>query len=834
MLFRLLGQLTSRYSTLVVGLWIAFLVASVMLAPKWLSVVENGEFAFLPADSPSVQASELFREAFPDHSASSNIVLVLRRETSAEEGLLPDDHLFIETVLVPMLRRVAGFTELDDEPTEDSAADQSLVRKISWRGTENIGPLYDSVDHKASLIVLELRTEFMDEANRTLIDSIEAELERLRLVPVPRPASKSSSTQQENSSGTVAETEAANANDNSSGKLRAIPVGLDVAFSGTAIYGRDAMMESQKSARATEKWTVLLVIILLLIMYRAPLLSMIPLVTVSVSGTISLSLLAIAAKLGWVHLFNGIEAYVTVLVYGAGIDYCLFMIARYREELLSGATIEEAISRTMENVGSALAASAGTTMCGIGMMYFAEFGKFQQAGIAISFGLFVCLCASLTLTPAIIRLSGRWAFWPKIPATQSATGATWVARPDFFSRLINLPILKTGWSRMANLLVRKPWTMWLGSILGMLPFSVIGFLCFGYLSYGLLSDLPQDAPSVRGAKALQTHFPGGEGVPVRALISVPDKDYTRMTPRPPADITALTNAILEKKDELGIHSVRSLADPKGGRDIGKVILAAERLRATQLFGSRQNPNVTRLDIIFKNDPFSKTSIDEFRTMRTALPKMLPESMKGATISFAGETANLSDLKEVTDRDRIRVNMLVTVVVFVILWLLLRQPGICAYLIVTVLFSYFATLGCTYLFFWASDPAGFAGLDWKVPMFLFTILIAVGEDYNIFLLARIEEEKKQHGPVGSITVALNHTGSIISSCGIIMAGTFSSLMAGSLAGMDQLGFALALGVVLDTFVVRPIMVPAFLILLAEGRFRIGARSAVEVADSDSAD
>src|SRR5205823_6847104 len=166
--------------------------------------------------------------------------------------------------------------------------------------------------------------------------------------------------------------------------------------------------------------------------------------------------------------------------------------------------------------------------------------------------------------------------------------------------------------------------------------------------------------------------------------------------------------------------------------------------------------------------------------------------------------------------RTRIQYLVLASVFVVLVILLRGFVVPFYLLLSVLFSYYATLGVSFALFWALDPHGFSGIDWKVAIFLFTILVAVGEDYNIFLMARVREEEHEHGPVRAVTQALERTGPIISSCGIIMAGTFASLLAGSLTEMKQLGFALAFGVLLDTFVVRPILVPAFLILVRSGR------------------
>ncbi len=793
-MFQFFGRLSSRHAGAVVAVWIAVLAGAAWVAPRWDDVAENGELAFLPPDAPSRKAEEEFRRVFDD-TLASNIVLVVRRETSSD-GLTPTDRTFIRDVLVPRIRKVAGLPPGEDVREEDDPNPEHIVTRLHWSGTRGTGDLFDSQDGQASLIVLQLATEFLDQGNARLIADVEQMLADLRLRPAQDP--------------------------------EAIPLGLDISFSGSATFGRDMIRESRNSARSTERWTVVMVVALLIIIYRAPLLALIPLTTVVVSTVMSLSLLAIAAEHGWTSLFNGIETYVTVLLYGAGVDYCLFLIARYREELDAGLTIEEAVARTLERVGAALTASAGTVMCGIGMMVFAEFGKFRQAGVAITFGLAVCLLAALTLTPALLRLFGRWAFWPSV-ARQHFTGPTgWIAASDVPARIARARLLQRGWTLVSELLKQRPLTFWLSSVAVLVPFAVVGVLRFGDLSYGLLAELPETAPSVSGARALTAHFPAGESGMLSVLIRHDDIDFhSRRSLKGNRFIRELTKNLMADHERLGLHTVRSMAFPLGW-DRRHALSAAGRVAARaagrRLYTSDTDPSVTYLDLVFLSDPFSRNSIDEFRRFRDQFPRYLPEEFADAQFAFLGVTPGLSDLKDVTDRDQIRIDTLVLLGVFLILVVLLRRPGVCAYLMFSVFLSYLATLGITFITFEWLDPQGFAGLDWKVPLFLFTILIAVGEDYNIFLMTRIQEESVRHGPVEGITTALQKTGSIISSCGIIMAGTFASLLAGSLVGMDQLGFALAVGVLLDTFLVRPVMVPAFLILLARGRLGIFSRLA----------
>ncbi len=818
------GDLIIRVWPAVLLVWIGAVITASLLAPPLSQVVETQEFAFLPGDVPSHVAERLFRQAFPKKLVPSRIVIVVRRHPGQSEQLQEGDLEWIDDgvdesdptrdfELRERLLRIAeeagGLAQSDDELESAEVAApkvagsrRSSISAIRTYRDRTLGRLLRSQDGKAALVLVELTTDFLDSGNQSTVGAIEKLFkdEEFR---------------------------------------KHIPPGLDLSLSGEATVGRDMQRAAKDSAKATEKLTVVLVVILLIAIYRAPLLALIPLATVAVAVKLTMSLLILMAERGWVTLFTGVESYVTVLLYGAGVDYCLFLIARYKEELDSGVSFDEGVSNSVAKVGAAIAASAGTVICGIGMMMFAEFGKFRQAGFAISFGLVIVLLASLTFTPALLRMFGRWAFYPQMRTERVSSSGGWLPTVTLASRLGDVRWLQNIWESVGRVLLTRPMTLWLVSIGLMLPFAIVGVIFYTHLSYGLLTDLPKSAISVSGTRAVQDHFPAGATGPTTMLLQNDGIDFSQSgdgeKPGGMDLIRNVTAALHERRQQLQLADIRSVSHPYGGAETLEQILAdiknpvrkkVTRDRIIQHYVSRQENvanHVTRLELTATLDPFSRDSMRHLSDIQHEIGLLLEKhSGPGTKILVTGSTASIRDLKTVTDRDQIRIDILVVSSVFLILVVLLRKPSICLYLIITVLFSYLVALGATYTAYWAFDPANFAGLDWKVPMFLFTILIAVGEDYNIFLMTRIEEEQKVYGPVHGVIYALQKTGRIISSCGIIMAGTFCSLAAGSLRGMCQLGFALAFGVLLDTFVVRPILVPAYLVLLHSGRFgRFGA-------------
>jgi putative drug exporter of the RND superfamily len=295
-------------------------------------------------------------------------------------------------------------------------------------------------------------------------------------------------------------------------------------------------------------------------------------------------------------------------------------------------------------------------------------------------------------------------------------------------------------------------------------------------------------------------------------------------------IKTLSANLERQQDRLELADIRSLAYPFGTTRYGKEILtnitvstppaSGEAIRHSSFrryVSTAQEfaGHVTWIDLVSRLDPVSQECIGNLRRLESAFRDALPAELEQWQLDFVGPTANLRDLEEVTRGDFQLIQILVPAAVFVILLVIARSLIVSLYLIGSVVVSFLATLGVTFLVFWALSPGDFIGLDWKVPVFLFTILMAVGEDYNILLLTRVREEQAEHGAVRGVTAALVKTGGVISSCGFIMAGTFASLLTGSLVEMKQLGFALAFGILLDTLVVRSLLVPAFLIWRRSG-------------------
>lgn len=788
-MFVKLGEFIVRAWPAVLIAWVVALVCASVAAPKLEKVAETKEFAFLPKNSSSLVAEGLFRQAFPQSYCPSRIVIVAKRDggplTDDDKTFLDDDTDESHKPFDDESRKFELYEQLLKIEHNDAESEHPIISQIRTFRVPHVGKLLESHDGQAILTLVDMKTEFMDGRNRPVVNAIEKLLRDKEFA-------------------------------------EHIPAGLQILLSGEATVGRDMLDAARDSAKATEWLTLILVMVLLAMIYRAPFMAFIPLGTVIVSVKLSMSLLILMATQHWIKLFQGIETYVAVLMYGAGVDYCLFLIARYKEEIDAGASYDEATANCVGKVGAAIAASAGTVICGIGMMVFAEFGKFNEAGFAIAFGLTIVLIASLTFTPALLRWAGKWAFWPQLRTERVTPG--WISSSSLWSRLNEIHWLQNTWEAVGRALLKRPMTIWIVAIVLMVPFSIIGVMYYTHLSYGLLSDLSSNAASVRGTRAVREHFPAGATGSITVLIENDDIDFADESTGIEI-IDQLTEAIAKRKKDLQLADIRSIAYPvggEGGRLVDEPAGVKRRTafkRASEYYVSTKElgPHVTRLEITAEVDPFSRDSMDHLTRLEAEVHQLIPADVRSKTrILMSGSAASIRDLKQVTDRDQVRIDFLVVVSVFFILVLLLRKVALCTYLILTVLFSYLVALGATYAFFSLTDPQ-FAGLDWKVPMFLFTILIAVGEDYNIFLMTRIEEEQEGHGPVKGVVEALSKTGRIISSCGIIMAGTFASLCAGSLKGMIQLGFALAFGVMLDTFVVRPVLVPAYMVLLHSGRF-----------------
>ena len=756
-MFSFLGRLAVNHPWKICAGWVVAAIGLTLVAPNWRDQAQDDDIRFLPPTYPSVRGYQLLEKAFPQDIFASRAVFAIERP---DGPLTADDFTLVD-------RMAAALTAL-------MKAEPGLqITSVVSRREPLIGNRLVSADKHCTLIQVSLGTPYMATQTRDTVDRAEAAAR-----PILTDAGPSA------------------------------PV---LYVTGAGGIGRDLIAASAASLDDTTAATIVLVVVVLLLVYRSPLLALIPLLTIGIATWVAMQVLALVTLIPGVQLVNVSQVFAIVLIFGAGTDYCLFLIARYREELETGDTPRSALGRSVRRVGGALAASAGTVMVGLGLMGFAEFGKIRSAGPVIALGLAIALAASLTLTPALLRLTGRAAFWPRRIRTTPKTDGVW----EYLSRQV----------------VKRPVLVWAVALLLLLPFAGLG-LCVRP-TFRATGDLSPNANSIRGLDVIQKRFPAGETGPVTVLLTAKtDWDSPRgretieflCTGFPylgnVAEVRSMTRPLGKPLPTLPVVPVDKLKNPLAGllrsaqKELGG-LLAAPLKKATEHYATRiatggGTEYVTRLDVVLRSDPFDAESVKTLTEIETWLRTQKPDGVERA--ECYGVTVHARDVEKVVESDRVRVNGLVLAGVFLILLVLVRKPWLALYLLATVLLSYYATLGVTTLFAMAWYGKPLFQVEWRVPFFLFTILVAVGEDYNILMVTRAIEERARHGVVEGLRRGLARTGGTITACGVIMAGTFGTLMLGGLGTLIQIGFALSVGVLLDTFLVRPFLVPAFMLIV----------------------
>lgn len=489
--------------------------------------------------------------------------------------------------------------------------------------------------------------------------------------------------------------------------------------------------------------TASVVAILLVITYRSPWLWLVPLLVVGIADQAA-SVLATQTLAGlevpWDESTVGI---LSVLVFGAGTDYALLLISRYRDELRSHEDRREAMAIALRRTSHAVLASATTVVLGVLSLSLSLIPTTRGLGIACAVGIVVAAFFALVALPATLVLFGRWVFWPKVPQVGSESLAEG----------------RSLWRRVGDAVSRRTTLFVAGTVIVLVALSV-GLVD---LKLGLptADQFLQKPEAISAGQELAKHFPAGSSDPAAVLTRTPDQ----------------ATSVLE--DLQGVDSVRTAGSGNGW---------------------------TELDVVLRDIPDSQAARDTVKRMRQALADV------GGVSHVGGTAAEALDEGDGATRDRWVIFPVILLLVLGALLLLLRSVVAPILLVLTVLGTYMASLGVSWWLF--RGVFDFSGVSVGMPLLAFLFLVALGVDYNIFLVTRAWEETTGHGSRDGMLRALAATGGVITSAGILLAAVFAVLGVLPLVVLAQLGVVICIGVLLDTLVVRTVLVPALALLLGD--------------------
>jgi RND superfamily putative drug exporter len=498
--------------------------------------------------------------------------------------------------------------------------------------------------------------------------------------------------------------------------------------------------------------TVIVVGLILIVVYRSPILWILPLFTAFTAETLAGAIIYVLAKHDIIALDGQSQGILSVLVIGAATDYALLLIARYREELHLHDSRFDAMKKAWRGVVEPIIASGSTVTLGLLVLLIAELKNSRGLGPVGAIGIVSSMFTVLTLLPALLVVFGRWIFWPKIPR-----------HDDHDEKLSGI------WSKVAGATSRNPKRFAIAT-------SVILLVLAGFITTLKASGISTTdgfttrPDSLIGQEQLLKHFPGGQNQPTQIIIS---KD------KAPAAIAALKNisGVADVAPQFVSQAIPGQPLPPVKEVNGRIILNAT------------------LNIPADSDP-ARALVP---TIRNAVHAVDSTSLVG------GISATFYDTDRASTHDRNLIIPIVLILIAIILGLLLRSIYAALILLITVIVSFVATLGLSAVFF--NHVFKYAGADTGFPLFTFIFLVALGIDYNIFLMTRVREEAMKHGTREGVTKGVTVTGGVITSAGIVLAATFTVLGVLPLVALAEIAFTVAVGVLLDTLVVRSILVPA---------------------------
>ncbi|PSM42571.1 hypothetical protein C6Y14_15320 [Streptomyces dioscori] len=490
------------------------------------------------------------------------------------------------------------------------------------------------------------------------------------------------------------------------------------------------------------------VLLILLLVYRSVLLPFMIIISAVFALGIACAIVYVLADHDIVRVDGQVQGILSILVIGAATDYALLLTARFREELARSDDRFQAAWKALRDSFGAITASAATVALGLLALLLSDLTNNRALGPVGAIGIVCAVLTTLTFLPAVLALMGKVAFWPAKPRSADAeTGGHGI------------------WRRVAHWVDTRPRRLWMASA----ALLVAGAAFFPALqSKGVPLDelFVNDAPSVAAQETLGRHFPGGSGQPV---VIIADADRR----------TEVTRAAAATKGVAEAQAVTS-----SGRPGGEPLVKDGRVR---------------IDAVLDAAPDSDSAKDTVQKLRDRLHTADADALVG------GYTAQQYDTQRTAEHDRTLIIPVVLAIILLILVVLLRCLLLPVILVATVALNYLATLGIAGLVF--RHGFGFSGTDASVPLYGFVFLVALGVDYNIFLMSRVREETLQLGTRQGMLRGLIATGGVITSAGVVLAATFAALIVIPLAFLAQIAFIVAFGVLLDTIVVRSLLVPA---------------------------